>query len=376
MFSIDKELLVSCLEGSLSEMRRCVNLGANIHMTVERADIHAVTPCIDNSYSAEGECFTLLYALVKACTAASPAHFADCLVFLIDMGLPVDVTCGGETPLSGAVASGNIEFARLLLYASADVDYRSFGMTPLHTACENGLTDVASLLIDFGADVNTISFSERFRGSSPVTIAAEMSHCETVRLLVFHGCDVDSVTTYNLRAAVYFAASNGNMDMLKVLIDDGADLFQMGRDGARAADIARENGHLEIVAYIGACHALPDGSAVHHPLLRWETMLSISPALSVQMQALLRGVNNNPKRFLRAVAKSLHEPDGALSLDSVLTEVLHDETRMGTVFAKLLCGNCLSYKPEKSCGACMRTKYCGKACQTAHYPMHRHNCKL
>jgi len=41
-----------------------------------------------------------------------------------------------------------------------------------------------------------------------------------------------------------------------------------------------------------------------------------------------------------------------------------------------VCGNCLSDKTTKRCGACKRIKYCSKACQKADWKKHKNICKM
>ena len=68
---------------------------------------------------------------------------------------PQSYANGGFTPLLFAAREGEIESARLLLEAGADIDaIAADGKNPLGLAIYNGHYDVASLLVDSGANVN------------------------------------------------------------------------------------------------------------------------------------------------------------------------------------------------------------------------------
>lgn len=77
---------------------------------------------------------------------------------------------GGMTPLLYAARDGNVDLARTLLDAGADLE-RSEGnaITPLLMALINGHVEVAHLLLDRGADVN----ARDFYGRTPLFAAVE-----------------------------------------------------------------------------------------------------------------------------------------------------------------------------------------------------------
>ena len=75
---------------------------------------------------------------------------------------PISYANGGFSALHFAAREGEIEAARMLIAAGADVDVRSAdGKGALALAIYNGHYDIAELLIDAGADVNSAD-AERF----------------------------------------------------------------------------------------------------------------------------------------------------------------------------------------------------------------------
>ena len=62
----------------------------------------------------------------------------------------------GLTPLVFAARQGDLESAKILLAAGADINQTSaYGWTPLLTATQNRHYKFALYLLDHGADVNT-----------------------------------------------------------------------------------------------------------------------------------------------------------------------------------------------------------------------------
>jgi serine/threonine-protein phosphatase 6 regulatory ankyrin repeat subunit B len=113
----------------------------------------------------------------------------------------------------------------------------------LIVAIANGKNDVVKALIDKGADVNLTDNT----GLTPLMIAAEKGHLTTVQaLLSTPGIDIDDKTTDGV-TALYFAAINGKEDVVKALIDKGADVNLTDNDGQTPIMAASSLGYLTIV---------------------------------------------------------------------------------------------------------------------------------
>jgi ankyrin repeat protein len=104
----------------------------------------------------------------------------------------VDLASLDLTPLHYATASGDIDLVRLLLEHNADPNAQSKtsdnepGATPLHLAATRGYVEIARLLLDHGANVNSLTSFE----GTPLHMAAE--HPEMIRLLLDHGADANA----------------------------------------------------------------------------------------------------------------------------------------------------------------------------------------
>jgi uncharacterized protein len=97
------------------------------------------------------------------------------------------VARGGSTPLLFAARSGDVESARLLVDAGADVnDALPNGMTALVEAAHSGHQEVATLLLEKGADPNAAG-----AGYTALHAAALRSGQDLVKALLAHGANPD-----------------------------------------------------------------------------------------------------------------------------------------------------------------------------------------
>jgi serine/threonine-protein phosphatase 6 regulatory ankyrin repeat subunit B len=145
---------------------------------------------------------------------------------LISKGANVNAkTNDGWTPLMFAAEKGHLTTIQILLSAKGiNIDTKnSDGATALILAAANGKDDVVKALIDKGADVNVA----KNYGWSPLMRAAEKGHLTTVQaLLGVFGIDMNAQSIFG-RTALYWAALYDKYDVVKALVDHGADINQL-----------------------------------------------------------------------------------------------------------------------------------------------------
>ena len=141
---------------------------------------------------------------------------------LINAGAYANVECGDSgsslrVPLDYALRQRKEALIYSLLDADADPSEYKASNTPLmDLATDWGNRSVIEALIFAGADLN--------RGSSAVTIAVEKRNSELVQLLLASGADVNNSWSRKFGVtALEAAARNGDIEMARYLLDEGAD---------------------------------------------------------------------------------------------------------------------------------------------------------
>ncbi|KAI1359794.1 ankyrin repeat-containing domain protein [Xylaria arbuscula] len=168
-----------------------------------------------------------------------------------------DYSIGYETPLQLAVRLGNTSLVDLLIKAKADVNAiaskRSGNKTPLQIAVELGNTSLVDALIKAGADVNAPALGGLGNGSATaLQLAAIKGNMEVARSLLEYGGDVNGLPArIHGRTALEGASEHGKLDMVQLLLENGASL-----DGAmrihyiRAVAYARKEGHYAVATLL------------------------------------------------------------------------------------------------------------------------------
>ncbi len=108
------------------------------------------------------------------------------------------------TPLMWAVYGGFASIVEYLTGLEARCDTNvmdKYGKTALHVAAKNGRADIAEFLIMRGSDV--ASLSTVVDAWTPLTYAAYYVHYDVVKLLIENGADVDQRDNYHKRAVDY-----------------------------------------------------------------------------------------------------------------------------------------------------------------------------
>ena len=183
---------------------------------------------------------------------------------------------GGLTALVFAAREGDLESAKLLVDAGADVNQTTeYGWTPLLTATNNRHYQLGKYLLEHGADVNKAN-----KGSwTPLYIATDnrnieggdypvpkpdMDHLDFIKLLLEHGADPnarakDNTLTRTIFTMQWFfeegctpfvrAAQSSDTELMQLLLDWGADPFTPTAFGDTALTAAGGIGWVEGVTY-------------------------------------------------------------------------------------------------------------------------------
>jgi ankyrin repeat protein len=105
---------------------------------------------------------------------------------------------------------------------------------------EKRLEDV-EILISIEADVNV----KGKNNVTPLILASQKGNLDIVRVLLNSGARIDDIMTDG-RTALLMACKNGHIEVVKLLLGRKANQF-LKRNGISPRDIAKSNGHTEIV---------------------------------------------------------------------------------------------------------------------------------
>jgi ankyrin repeat protein len=145
---------------------------------------------------------------------------------LLRSGADVNVRSGdGSTPLLWAANNSSVEIARVLIASKAAVDAANdFGITPLLQASRIGDAAMVDLLLRSGANPSRA----HPEGETPLLAASRSGSVATVRLLLARGVDVNAAESFQKTTALMWAAAEGHIDVVDLLIEAGADPNRQG----------------------------------------------------------------------------------------------------------------------------------------------------
>lgn len=128
-------------------------------------------------------------------------------------------------PLQFAVGSGDAASVALLLERGADPNLRDrHNWRPLHHAAAAGRLDMVDLLLAAGARAN-IKTNQHFiihETKTPLLMALAGRHEAVARRLIEHGADLDAINDAQNRTALIEAVSHPMPDMVRYLLERGA----------------------------------------------------------------------------------------------------------------------------------------------------------
>ncbi len=135
-----------------------------------------------------------------------------------------------------AVQDGDRFMTGVFLEAGFEVNKLSADQVSLlGTAARNGYPSLARILMDAGADVNKISLD---RNNSPLMDASSHGHVEMVRLFIENGAELE-MTSKSGQTALILATGNGHRECARILIEAGADCDKTDTMGLSARKYAQ-----------------------------------------------------------------------------------------------------------------------------------------
>jgi len=187
----------------------------------------------------------------------------------------INVQSSAGTPLHLAVINGKLGIVNALIEKGPNLDLQDLqGNTPLHIAVKEGKLDIVNALIERCASLNVRSsfmdtplhlavrsenlsvcgalIAEGVRDLS--NIAVEKRRLDIVKALINGGADLNTPSSFN-DTPLHIAVKEGKLDIVNALIEKGANLDLQDQQGNTPLHLAAKSGNLGIVK------ALIDGGA-------------------------------------------------------------------------------------------------------------------
>jgi ankyrin repeat protein len=161
------------------------------------------------------------------------------------------------TPLWLAAQSGGAVMVYMLLDNKAEADAANGdGVTPLMIASASGNPDAVQVLVERGANPNA---AEKAYGQTPLMFAAANNEADVIAVLVEKGADVAAATKVRTSStsdpmggltALHYAVRQGNVEAVDALLDRGADINQISADDTTPLMLATINGQFDLAMHL------------------------------------------------------------------------------------------------------------------------------
>ena len=216
-------------------------------------------------------------------------------------------TKGEMTPLMEAAYNGHTDIVTLLIDYGHEINRKSStGNTALMYACCGGFEHIVHNLLCAGA--NTEIFNEN--GHTPLMEAASGGHVSCAKLLVHHGAEINCASNEFKESALTLACYKGNYDMVRFLLEAGADREHKTDEMHTALMEASMDGHTDVARLL-----LDSGCNVNMPPDSFESPLTLAACgghfdlarLLIERGANLEEVNDEGYTALMEAAREGHE---------------------------------------------------------------------
>ena len=167
--------------------------------------------------------------------------------YLLDRGADLNYrTKGGFSPLFAAVLSRDKGIVEFLLENGADISIKdSKGYAPLHLAAQLGDTPMVDFLLKMGANIDSTNNT----GRTALYDAVLNNFPETVQLILKKAPNIQK--GHNQWSPLHVATKNGNIEIAKALLDNGAALNAIMSDTSESPiDIAYENKQTAMLQFL------------------------------------------------------------------------------------------------------------------------------
>lgn len=165
----------------------------------------------------------------------------------------------GITPLIAAAYQNHVEVARVLIEAGADVNAQDESQQSAYLiSTSEGYLELLQLTLAAGADVHSL---DSFNGTGLIR-AADRGHVEIIEELLKTDIEIDHINrlgwTALLEAIILGDGGPRHTEVVRLLVDAGADVHLADSNGVTPLAHARQRGYAEIVKILEAASQSPE----------------------------------------------------------------------------------------------------------------------
>ena len=383
----DPRVPVDYISSSAVMMRSACTLGSDSivrTMIASGADVNATMQISLEESGPESVSLLFLAAIRSGGDRVCPteaSRYQRVVKLLLDNGADPDfLTIAGRNALAVCLCE-KWGMVRVLVTGGADIEKHVLGRLPLHQLVAMNNLALVKFLLASGADLDSRA------------VLTDMD-AETVADMEAGGDDNDWAPATPMNewgTALEQAAQDGNLIMVKVLVEAGASVSARAISAARTGmtvprffapgELGRQQKHqcggyeyTEVIAYLERQAEAEE---------RWDEMISSLELHEPEARALVHGVCGERVMFTRVIRRALrvlkkrgewYDDTENMDFYEVMTVTANVDV-MALVCEILLCGNCLTFHPSKACGKCRRARYCDRECQRQDFTDHRSVCE-
>ncbi len=246
----EKGLIEAAGNGNWADVRSWILKGANVNASGEYGQTPLMLAIVNNNYDAvefllkndaniEARDYLDRTPLRLAAEISGKLDNIKIVRLLLQYGAKIDDQSKiGCTALMEAARSGNAAIVRLLISYSAGVRLKTgFGHTALHWAAESGCTEAAGALLDKDPDI--IDAFDVY-GETPLIYAIKYKRSEMVKFLIERGANRDAIDRTG-KTALWIATELECSEIQEYLKSSGATSAQTDRGVGHMASFPKES---------------------------------------------------------------------------------------------------------------------------------------
>lgn len=171
----------------------------------------------------------------------------ESLQWLLNKGLDINIISNFGTPLCIGSQHANIDSVRMLLDYGADINLvrADSGRTSLIVAAQEGRLEIVNELLNRNADIEIYDL----QGATVLHHMAQIGRADIMDMLLKKTNKVDIITNKVEKVTpLYMASLNGHLELVKMLLDHGADInFVRSDNGFTVLSAAIFNKNIAVV---------------------------------------------------------------------------------------------------------------------------------